>query len=289
MSIVRSPEIPTGPVKVGTRKAAPDPNKREGLSSRPTHQEGRRNGVKEVRACQPYWLNLSVPFTSQAGETKAGSTNTENFDVSIRGAWTDLEDIRARLYTTGTSLPWSTSPVPLLSIAGRTDLAHPMQYFRKPFTVGAQSAIRGDFINDGGEAAGRVVFLGERTEKDIEVEFKTSRAYWLLLDLGLTGGATTTGQPVTNSIEYPLLVYGMLSTSASMSVRFFDTSENYAFSADKLPIGAFAGIRASGNVQPIVYFPKPYFLPSRATIRAEWTNTGSESGKYVAFICERIL
>jgi hypothetical protein len=181
----------------------------------------------------------------------------------------------------------STKEVPIQSIAGRSALVRPMLYWRKPYLLDANTTLKGEFINDNSEAAGRLVYLCERPNLYKEIEVRETVGYELLIDLGLTGGATQTGSAKSQQVGYDLLIYGAYSTSTGMTVRFSDTSRNQAWSAQQLPIGAFAGIH--GQIQPIMPYPTPYFLPRNSSILAEWTNAGAESGEFVTFICERII
>lgn len=245
---------------------------------------------KTVRAAQFFFLDMTVPFTSVSGEQKQAATLQKQFPLSIRAAWSDLVQARANFISQASGIPVATQQVPLLSLAGNTNLAHPLLYWQRPLFLPPGTSLIGNFTNDGAEAAGQVVFFCERPDMEKQIVVGDDvREYVLLLDLGLSGGATQTGRVSTQQIEYDLLIYGALSTSASMKVKFTDTSTNQGWSAERLPIGAFAGIRATGNVQPIVYYSKPYFLPRNASIEADWLNVGSESGKYVAFICERLV
>lgn len=246
--------------------------------------------AREVRVTQYYWLPMPVPFTATAGEQKQAASQPQQFPLLIKGAWSDLTEVRARFVGTATGIPLSTQQVPLLTEVGNSDLAHPLLYWRKPYFLQANSSLSADFTNDGGEEAGTVVFYCERPNLDQIVPVKETMPYNLLLDLGLDGVANSTGNATTQQIEYDLLIYGALSTSLSMKVRFVDSQQNIAWSQSKLPIGAFAGIQDPGvNVQPIIYFSTPYYLPRNASIMAEWENTGSEDGGFVSFICERIL
>jgi len=232
---------------------------------------------------------MEVPFTSTAGEQQQGATKGNNFDLRVRGAWTNLTDIRAQFQSTQNGDTWSTQQVPLLSIAGATDLVQPMFYWRRSFNLEANNIITGSFTNDGAEAAGNVVFFGERKDNDLIVTVKRVETYWLLIDLGLTGGATGVGIKQSAPIEFPLLVYGLLSTAIDMEVLLMDTSNNYGWSSQRLPVGAFAGIRDTGNVQPIMFYPRPYYLRPNATIQADWLNVGAETGGFLSFICEKVL
>jgi len=252
---------------------------------------GRRQNPNQrtVRAAQYYWLNMAVPFTSVVGESVVASTLTKYFPLLIRAAWSNLVQPRIAMRSQSTGIPISTLPIPLLAIAGNTNLAHPLNYWERPYLLRAGANMQAQVINDGGEAAGLIAFYCERPDREQQIPVTETREYILVLDLGLTGGATQKGTVQTQAIDYDLLIYGILSTSQSATVLFTDTGSNQAWSSVALPIGSFSGIRATGNVQQTVYFSKPYYLAANTTIQCDWTNTGSETGKHIAFICERIV
>lgn len=253
-------------------------------------QKGRRQRQGgAVKAAQFFFLNMAVPFTSTGGESVIAATVTKYFPLVIRAAWANLTQPRIAVRSQSTGIPISTVPVPLLTLAGNTNLVHPLTYWERPYYLAPGANLQAQLINDGAEAAGLITFFCERPDREQLIPVIETREYILLLDLGLTGGATTRGTVQTQAIDYDLLIYGALSTSASATVLFTDTGSNNAWSSVGLPIGAFAGIRASGNVQPIVYYSKPYFLAANTTIQCDWLNVGSESGKYIAFVCERIV
>jgi hypothetical protein len=242
---------------------------------------------RAVRSTQFFWLEMTVPFTSTAGEQKLGITLPQQFPLLIRGAWSNLTSCRVQFLQSAAGVPLSTVEVPILGLAGNSNLVHPMYYWRRPFFLNGNNQLRGTFINDGSEAAGKVEFLCERTDLDINVPVIETQEYRLLLDLGLSGGATGRNRAETQAIEYDILIYGALSTSTGMLVKFTDARQNIAWSRDQIPIGALAGI--VGNPEPVIRYATPYYLPRNSTIIADWLNSGAETGKYVEFICERVI
>ena len=235
-----------------------------------------------------YFLDMAVPFTSAASEQIQAATTPQGFPLNVRGAWSDLVSPRIRITGGCADIPWSVDAIPLRSIAGNTNLVNPIYFYRKPYTLDRQVTLRGDLINDASEAAGNIVFLCERPDLEKQIQVSDRRIYWLMINLGLTGGATATGEIESLPMDKPVLIYGASSSSTGALIRISDTSLNTSWSSGKLPVGAFAGIQASGNPQPVIRYPKPYFLPAQATIRVEWTNAGAESGKYLIFACERL-
>jgi len=257
---------------------------------RPPHEPMSPQGrARRVRCTQYFWLDMPVAFTGTLGEQKQAATLPKNFPLLIRGAWSDLTDPRVQLTNNSTGVPLSTLQVPLLTLAGNTDLVHPLLFWRRPFLLKANTSLRGSFLNDGDEDAGDVVFFCERPDLDFEVPVIETASYELLLELGLDGVASSTGNTQTQQVEYDLLIYGALSTSIGITAQFTDTRLNQAWSSDELPIGAFAGV--VGNPQPIVYYSTPYFLPRNTSIKVKFTNNADdpETGKFISFICERIL
>jgi hypothetical protein len=245
---------------------------------------------RHVTTAKFFWLNMSVGFTSTSGEQKQGVTLVEQFPLLIRGAWSGLTGPLVQFVSGATGVPLSTLPVQGRTYWGNTVLAHPLNIWRKPYLLPGNTSLRCQFTNTGAEAAGNVNFMCERPDQYSSVQVHETQYYILHLDLGLTGGATQTGNASTQQIEYDLLIYGALSTSTGMTCTFLDTMLNQRWSAQNLDIGSFAGVSSgSTNVQPIMYYPTPYFLPRQDSIRVDWVNAGAESGKFVEFICERIM
>lgn len=229
-----------------------------------------------VRAGELFWLPMTVPFTGTIGEQAQAFTKTVDFDLLIRGVWTDLTRARIRLVQSDSDLNYSLVPVPIQSLAGRSDKTQPIRWLRHAIPLRALSTLRADFINDNGESAGNVVFIGERIGREREIPVRCSTEFRLLMDLAA---------PVTQPVDYDVLIWGAYTDAPSnVSVRIFDESNNYAWSGELLPIGAFAGQR--DETQPIVYYPRPYLLPRRVKLRAD-TSTGASG--YLVFLCERIL
>jgi hypothetical protein len=256
----------------------------------PAPPQGPGGKPRQVRVSQYYFLQMTVPFTSVAGENKIAATVVEQFAMRVRAAWSDLTRPRVRLIGNMAGDPLSSVQVPLRTFASNSSLYDPLLIWRRPFLLSGGSGLRGEFINDGTEAAGTVVFFTERPETDSFVFVQDAQHYVALLDLGLTNGATTqTVNPASLQIDHDLIVYGALSTVANITVRFQDSRTNVPWSRNRLPIGAFAGISNTTNPAAIMWYPTPYYLHRNSSISADILNAGGESGGYIAFICERVL
>lgn len=256
--------------------------------SRAREIAARTSGGRQVRAATPYWFPIVVPFAGQLGENLTANFQGKNFDLELRAAWTDLVAPRVSFTDTSYGLCWSNEKVPLSGWAGRSDQVHPLIYMRRPYILLANSVLRGDFIDDAGtEAAGQVVWACERPDSEKSVTVVASYEYQWEVDLGLSGGASNINRATTQPVDEDVLIYGAISTSTSSLIRIVDNSTNNGWSDDKLPVGAFAGI--VGEIQPIVWYPMPYYVPRNTAMIVEWQNLGSETGKFFTFICERIL
>lgn len=244
-------------------------------------------GPRTLKGTQFWFLNQDVPFTSVTGQTVQTGTFEQSFPMEVWQGWTDLTGARVQFTQSNTGDFLSQFPVSLIDFAGNTAKVFPHLLWRKPLMLPARSQLRGNFINDGAEAAGHVVFWCRRPDVtfDIGIEGET-REFRLLLDLGLDS-AVPTGHVETQSIEYDLLIWGMTSTTSTITANFKDTSQNVQWAADQLPIGAFAGIQS--QIQPIVWYPIPWYLPRNSTIRCDFANLAAETGKFITLLCERLL
>jgi len=256
--------------------------------SRARELHSRSDGERRVRASLPFWFPMSVPFSSQVGQNVSATFEGKNFDLEMRAAWTDLVAPRVVFSDTSYGLIWSNEQAPLLAYAGQKELTHPLKYLRRPYLLLANSMLRGNFIDDSGaEVAGKVIWACERPDKEVVVKVTASREWEWVIDLGLTGGPTSTGRAKTQPVAEDILIYGAISTSSGALVRILDDATNEGWSDDKLPVGAFAGIQ--GEISPVVWYPEPYYVKRNTSMIIEWQNSGSETGKFFTFICERII
>lgn len=241
-----------------------------------------------VECTQFFFLQMSVPFTGTAGQNTSAGTFLEQFPMEVRGAWTDLASARVLFTEQKSGEKLSPEAVPILSLVGASDKTHPMYYWHEPLLLPANAQLRGTFINDGGEEAGTVVFFCSRPDLKIDVPVIATKEYRVVLDLGLDSDDTTTIQTAqTQQVDYDLIIRGASSTVDGVEIQFLDTRQNIQWSSERLPIGAFAGIDT--EVNPIMRYAKPYYLPRNSTIKANYVNTGAEDNGFVTFICERIL
>lgn len=241
-----------------------------------------------VECTQFFFLNMDVPFTGTAGQNISAGTFLEQFPMEVRGAWTNLTSARVLFTEQKSGEKVSPEPVPILSLVGASDKTHPMYYWHEPLLLPANAQLRGSFINDGGEQSGRVVFFCSRPDLLINVPVILSKEYRVVLDLGLDSADTTTLMNAqTQQVDYDLLIYGASSTVSGVDIQFLDTRQNIQWSAERLPIGAFAGIQS--EVSPVMRYAKPYYLPRNSTIKANFVNSGAESDGFVTFVCQRIV
>lgn len=228
---------------------------------------------------QLFWLNMTVPFTSLLNETPTAFTEPEGFDSIIRASWSDLRFARVRMTESRTDRAWSVPQVRIRSIAGSSDQVQPLVPLPDPIYLEARGQIKGEWLNTGAEAAGRVCWYSELAGMDQQVHVKAAMGYWLECDLSSVNATT-------NAINEDLLIWGA-TTNCAVTIlgRIFNETTNFAWSAQQIPIRAMAGV--DGQVQPIMRFHKPYLLPANVKLRAE-INTAN-TGQYIDFLCERIL
>ena len=234
---------------------------------------------RTVTHSQIFWLNMAVPFTSVANETPTAYTEEEGFDSIIRASWTDLLIARVKMVETRTDRSWSVPQIPIRAIAGASNQAQPLVPLPDPVYLEARGQIRGDWLNSGTEAAGRVCFYSELAGMDGQIKVKTAQGFWLLCNLGAVNSTTDT----CNS---DLLIWGATTNAANTIIgRIFNETTNFAWSSQQIPLRAMAGV--DGQIQPISRFHRPYLLPANVKLRCE-VNT-AVTGNYIAFYCERIL
>ncbi len=228
---------------------------------------------------QVFWLNMTVPFTSVVNETPTAFTEPEGFDSIIRASWTDLRFARVRFTESRTDRAWSVPLVRIRSIAGASDQVQPLVSLPDPVYLEQRGQIKGEWLNTGAEAAGRVCWYSELAGMDGQVAIKAAMGYWLECDLSAVNSTT-------NAINEDLLIWGA-TTNVPVTIlgRIFNETTNFAWSAQQIPIRAMAGV--DGQVQPIMRFHKPYLLPANVKLRVE-TNTAVPGG-YIDFWTERIL
>jgi hypothetical protein len=240
---------------------------------------GFRPQPRTVTHSQIFWLNMTVGFTSTANEITTGFTEPEGFDSIVRASWSDLRNARVRFVETETDRSWSVPQIPIRSISGASDQAQPLVPLPDPVYLEARAQIRGDWLNSGTEAAGRVCFYSELAGMDGQLKVKHAQGFWLMCNLG---AAVSTTDPSNDDI----LIWGA-TTNVPVTIigRVFNETTNFAWSSQQIPLRAMAGV--DGQVQPIMRWHRPYLLPANVKLRAE-INTATTGG-YLAFWCEKIL
>jgi hypothetical protein len=226
-----------------------------------------------------FWLTMSVPFSGTSGETVAASTDTVDFDLLVRGIWSEFnENVRWRLFQSDSDLQYTATFSPLHSFAGNSVLAHPVYWLFRPIYIRARAALRAELISDVAQSAGDIVFICEKVGGERQVEARCTTEYRLTVDLA---------NGVSPSVDHTLLLWGasVRGLTEHETVKITDLSTGYSWSAKPVKLGAIAGVQATGYVQQIVRWPCPMLLSPRVQLRVEASNPNG----FLDFICERIL
>lgn len=239
---------------------------------------------RTVTHSQIFWLNMSIPFTSVAGELQSALTNGEGFDCIVRSAWSDLTQARVRMKETQTDREWSSPQIPVRTFAGNSTQAQPLVPLPQPVFLEARAQLQGAWINSGTEPAGRVDFYAEiigneRHVGDGQILVTKSQAFFLQCDLSTTTSVT---QPANSDV----LIWGAVTNCGNAIIgRITNETTNFSWSSQQIPLRAMAGV--DGQVQPRMLYHRPYLLPANVQLRAD-INTAI-SGNYITFLAERIL
>lgn len=241
----------------------------------PSYSQRPRN----ITHSQIFWLNMTVPFTSVLNETPTAFTEPEGFDSLVRASWSDLQTARVRFTESRTDRSWSVPLIPIRSVSGASNQVQPLVPLPDALYLEARGQIKGEWLNSGTEAAGRICFYSELAGMDSQVSVKVTQGYWLLCSLAAVNSTT-------EAINDDLLIWGASTNAANAIIgRIFNETTNFAWSSQQIPLRAMAGV--DGQVQPIMRWHRPYLLPANVKLRAE-INT-AVTGNYIAFWAERIL
>lgn len=232
-----------------------------------------------------FWLPMPVDFSTGpviANEVIAGYTKEQDFDLILRGAWSDLTAAFVQFKTLGPDQTWSHPlRVNIQTWTGDTAKVWPMRYWRRPQLLRALEVINGDFQNVGSEEPGDVIFHGEVFGADLDYNVTRSMAFSLFCDLG------GTVQPTTTAIPYDFLVQGAITNVEDTSIlaKIIDDRNGWPWSNEQIPLTAMAGLETA--IQPVMWFGKPYLLRANNKLRVDITT--QTDGNYIEFIGEMVL
>jgi hypothetical protein len=228
----------------------------------------------QVCTAPMYWLRLPLNFTGVPGEQVLGFTNPVDFNLHVRGAWTEILNYNLRLTAAGSGNNFSQNPVPVQLIAGDDGAVDNMLEWQRPYILPARETLRADLVNNaaGNNGQYNLIFLCQRPElaRTVAVPLN-SRVFWLQQNINFVNAgdrATFTTEP----LEFPVVIVGAFTDSPVLDVmaRFFESDMMQAWSDTELPLSAFCG--NGGNSRRIMFYPGGYLLNAQSKIRGEYTN-----------------
>lgn len=84
-----------------------------------------------------------------------------------------------------------------------------------------------------------------------------------------------------------MLIWGALYSGASNTNTLTLFEKNYQWSAEGLPLQFYAGL--VGNNQPVLYYPRPYYLGKNSRLRGTLVNVAAETAnRNLSFLCQAL-
>ena len=247
------------------------------------------NGRKSVVAAKLFFLPMTVPFTSVAGENRQAVTNPYDDDLLVRGASTNLSSGPTARFTAIGGYQWSTDLIPLYAQAGHTAKNNIYVWYKRPVVVVKQQSITANFVNGSAapDAAGRLCFFCELPSTRQEVNVEVSRLFWLNMPFQLNGVANESVLGTTQPLDFAVLIWGAMYSGVANTNTLTLFEKNYQWSAEGLPLQFYAGLVA--NNQPVLYYPRPYYLPKNVRLRGTLVNAASETAnRNLTFLCQAL-
>jgi hypothetical protein len=236
-----------------------------------------------------FFLQLSLPFNAVAGEQVTAQSQDIDFPLNVRGATTELSLAnRIQLSDPQKNFQWSSDFVPFASLIGTAARNEIYSWLRRPYFLDRRQPLRAVSINNDAapSAAGNVIFLCEKLDTGQQhIIPKTSKPYYVQLSWRFTGVANQVITALSSAVDYDLLILGATysAVASTNTVRIYDDSSNYIWSVNSLRFEYFFGLQ--GNNQPVLWYPRPYFLPKNGKIRLEETNVAAVTRTdFVTFI-----
>lgn len=125
--------------------------------------------------------------------------------------------------------------------------------------------------------------------KRIEELERYGEQYWLSLDLGIASPAPAAGTQniiVTPNQDFDLLIIGANCNRYLSKIEIVDSARNRLLTNGATLISSIASTPgASGAIQPVFYWARPYLLPAKSQLRITVTADGTETGGSLTFLC----
>jgi hypothetical protein len=241
---------------------------------------------KTVRYCKYYFLQLDTLFTGNTGEVKTNQSQTVEFPVNVRGATTELNLFNQIQMQEPSRYNFSFTNMPFLSIAQQTGNVLQYNWWKRAYSLTTRQPILATMVNINGDPDGNLIFFGEKADTYGTMTVPAnSKIYFLEISWkfsGTTGIITATNQ----AIDIDLMIFGA-SYSGGLSnntVQITDMSANYQWSLNYLRMQYFFGM--FGQINPILWYPTPYFLPRNQKIQIQASNVDALTQTvYLTFYC----
>lgn len=113
--------------------------------------------------------------------------------------------------------------------------------------------------------------------------------YWLSFQLGIAAGPPAAGTQnvvLTPNQDFDLLIVGANCDLYKSKIEIVDSARNRLLTNGATLISSIASTPgASGAIQPIWEWHRPYLLPARSQLRITVTADGTETGGNMSLIC----
>lgn len=224
-----------------------------------------------------YWLPVTVPLTSTAGESIPGNyTKPAAFALDVVGGTSDVDTAQAKFSIIGDPL-WSHDNIPINAMFGEPDSARPVFYFRKPVFLGRGARILADVLNIGGEPEKTLVYVGvQRDGKGPQVPHPLDAVTDEIMSIAapFTSVVDEDWPGFSPERDYDFALYGLQTNLADATVRITD-AEGRIWMNDYTPLWAMAG--RSNSELPMQLLPRPYLIPAHSSLFVQFKNDGGEA------------
>lgn len=218
----------------------------------------------------PFYLPVSIPFTSTLNETKTVYTTPGQKvgPLEIIGGIMNLESVQGQFTLDGRPL-FSSENIPLVTKFGKPDGPKPVFWYQPPVPLNKRQRIRADLLNVGAEGAGKFIY----TCRQVGVEGPMAQALLdylgqgaedtIVLDSKFAGTAlndiTANQTPVSDDDFIWRTIHTDLGGDASVRISGID---GRSWMDDFVSLWALAGratsVISNQPMQPLCFIPAGY-------------------------------